>query len=197
MSTTTQQRFFGGMSEGEIQELRLTELTNELSQQEKTMGTLKAKKKRSIPDARAAVGDPKDDLHTAESVGLIDRLQAAAESTAAWAERQNVPMSPEQHGYDNAHEHTLEDRLQALVVSKDNWLGAYEEAKDLWKLQQDENNNYYNVEHEMSPLESRLQSLSMAESVRPLGKTTLTWVSCSVCEGAKRLAPPLALFGLS
>lgn len=164
MKAVRRQRFFGGMTETEIHDLKLKELTNELSKQEQTVGTLKKKKKRNVVDARAAVGGAKDDLHTAEEVGLIDRLQAAAENTAQWANRQNVPMTAEQHGYDNAHEAGLEDRLEALVVSKDNWLQGYNDAKDLWKLQQDENDNYYNVEHEMSPLESRLQSLSMAES---------------------------------
>lgn len=117
-----------------------------------------------IPDVRHShtKENKVSELAIAKKVPPQARLQSLASSTAQWVNRQNVPMSPEEHGY-RAETAPLELRLVALSEARLAWLTRYTDAEKTWQSAQDDEGVEYDVGSELTPLESRVASLAAAE----------------------------------
>lgn len=74
-----------------------------------------------------------------------------------------MPLEVTDKGYQVDRAANLEARLQALSDTQGHWVQRYSHAFDAWKTHQTEGGEEYNIEKQLTPLESRLQSLSGAE----------------------------------
>ena len=148
------------MSPEERQEREIEEIQAQLVQEEDIMGTIKMKRKQeNRVDARSMFGGPADDVETARSISALKRK----ESLTAASQRKHSTVSTEDRGYYEKSAPSLEQRLEALVVSRDQWVNKYESAQRQWEESQTGGGTAYNLEEELSPLESRIQSLANAQ----------------------------------
>lgn len=110
---------------------------------------------------------PKDsytaDKAVTQAVSPQKRLSSLVSSQDQWLKRGNVPLSPEGHGYKVASA-GLEPRLQALSESRSKWTNTYADACKTWQSAQDHDGVYYDIGHQLSSIESRVESLAAAEA---------------------------------
>lgn len=104
-----------------------------------------------------------DDRGEASKVNPQNRITSLAKSTDVWLQRNNVPMDPNAHGY-RVQAAGLETRLSALSESRTKWMKVYSEAEKTWQSAQDEEGVQYDVGHQLTTIESRVQSLANAEA---------------------------------
>lgn len=129
-----------------------------------------------VPDARHDDGTKyTSDINNATATSPEKRIQSLASSTTEWTRRGNVPMSPEQHGYD-VDTVDLETRLGALSDSRTNWMKIYSEAEKTWQSAQDEEGVFYDVGHQLTSIESRVMSLANADAAWALNNNGISTV---------------------
>lgn len=107
-----------------------------------------------------------------DSTGRMDGKQrklSLAASTELWVKRQNVPMTIEDHGYISEKSAPLTSRLMALSEARTTWMTRYEDAERTWQSEQDMEGVVYDVQQQLTPLESRVASLAASEEAWKLG----------------------------
>eukprot|EP00050_Salpingoeca_kvevrii_P006245 m.288241 g.288241 ORF g.288241 m.288241 type:complete len:705 (+) comp11933_c0_seq1:3-2117(+) len=109
-------------------------------------------------DARHDDGKPTDDVHLARKVSTKAR-RASLMSASEWTGPGNDPQSDPSL----ARAAKLQDRLHALQDTQKEFAQNLEDAMGRWQVET-ESGDSYNVLETLTPLESRLQSLSAAES---------------------------------
>eukprot|EP00038_Savillea_parva_P002785 m.117760 g.117760 ORF g.117760 m.117760 type:complete len:735 (-) comp10952_c0_seq1:245-2449(-) len=131
---------------------------------ERCHGMEMKKGRRVVPHARHTLPEDskKDELTIVAKIKPSVRLESLAKSKDIWTERGNVPMSPEEHGYD-IETAKLEDRLAALGTSRLNWTSCYENAVKTWQSAQDHEGVVYDIGHQLTSIENRVASLGNAE----------------------------------
>lgn len=157
------------MSPEERQEREIEEIQAQLIHEEDVMGTIKMKRKQSHADARYMFGGPSDDIETARNISALKRK----ESLTAAVQRKHSSMSAEDRGYYEKNAPSLEQRLEALVVSRDQWVHTYDSAQRQWEESQTSGGTAYDLEQELSPLESRIQSLANAQEAFDARKASI------------------------
>lgn len=118
-------------------------------------------------DAHHHTGQYKDDLHKASVVTANQRktslLDFGGKNSDFWCKRRNVPLSVKEKGYLTVRARNLTSRLKALDEQKLAWVKRYEDASDKWDRIRLDGGDVYELSKELTPLESRLESLVAAE----------------------------------
>nr|BAJ52651.1 protein tyrosine phosphatase [Monosiga ovata] len=129
------------------------------------------KKKKAIPGikphARHDDGKYTDDIGRAARISASQRrsslLEIGGTESEFWRSRKNVPLSLQEKGYAHPSLRDLGQRVQSLEDYKTAWRRRYEQAFQRWKEVQDEGGEVYDITRQMTPLESRLESLANME----------------------------------
>jgi len=119
------------------------------------------------PDASYEVGRYTDDLSRASRVPTALRrsslLETGGPDSDLWRARRRVPLTPREKGYFVDQARGLGQRINALDQQYDAWKKRYEQAFTQWQRIMDDGGEVYNISRQMTPLESRLESLAAAE----------------------------------
>jgi hypothetical protein len=103
------------------------------------------------------------DISATQKVAGGVRKQSLAAATTAWVKRGNVPMNPDEHGYNSDRSAPLTARLMALSEARSAWLGRYAEAERTWAAEHDLEGVVYEIGSQLTPLESRVASLAASD----------------------------------
>jgi protein tyrosine phosphatase len=155
---------FAGFNPGQMQEAMLKEIDVDLTAEMQDVMLRNTMGGGGKVDVRHSDGSKyTDDRGEASKVPPQNRINSLANSTDVWLQRNNVPMDPNAHGY-RVQAAGLETRLSALSESRTKWMKVYSEAEKTWASAQDEEGVQYDVGHQLTTIESRVQSLANAEA---------------------------------